>query len=264
MKRDVDLVSYLPPFLQEYDTYRATLDAENPEFKIVWDAGNRVLYNAFIETADEYGISRFEKLLKIYPSKEDTLESRRLRVQIRWFDELPYTMITLLEKLIMLCGKDNFTLEHNFSTGYTLTFSTCLTMPGQVDELDNIFRIMLPCNIIVHSRNMIPCAAIGNFYIAGGLCFTRKIEISNDARDKPKIKGAFNADGAAMVTGYTEISNDAMDRTEIKGTHSVNGVFMHTFKIEASNDFKENINLESPGKIAGGAALTEIISTKGE
>ena len=264
MIRDVDLVSYLPPFLAEYDTLTQTLKAENPEFRIVWDAGNRVLYNAFIETADEYGISRFEKLLKIYPSKDDTLESRRLRVQIRWFDELPYTLITLLEKLIMLCGKDNFTLEHNFSTGYTLIFSTCLALPGQVDELDNILKVMLPCNIIVKSSNQIPCAASGNFFVAGGLCFMHQIEISNDARFKPEIGGAFNASGGAMATGYTEISNDAKEAAEIRGTQSINGVFMHTFKIEASNSFKENINLETPCKILGGAALTEIISTKGE
>lgn len=264
MIRNVDLVSYLPPFLAEYDTLTRTLEAENPEFRIVWDAANRVLYNAFIETADEYGISRFEKLLKIYPSKDDTLESRRLRVQVRWFDELPYTLITLLEKLIMLCGKDNFTLEHNFSTGYTLIFSTCLTMPGQVDELDNIFKVMLPCNIIVKSSNKIPCTATGHFFIGGGLCFMRQIEISNDAKTTPNIKGAFNAQGAALVTGYTEISNDAKENTEIKGTNSVNGVFMHTFKIEASNSFKENVNLESPGNFSGGAALTEIITTKGD
>lgn len=61
MTREVDLVSYLPPFLAEFKEIAVTLKAENPEFVLVWNAAERVLQNEFIETADEYGISRFEK-----------------------------------------------------------------------------------------------------------------------------------------------------------------------------------------------------------
>ena len=88
-ERKVDLVSYLPPFVAEYKEINATLTAENPEFEIAWDAANRVLYNEFIATADEYGISKFEKILNIFPSVEDTLESRRARVAARWFTSIP-------------------------------------------------------------------------------------------------------------------------------------------------------------------------------
>ena len=59
MIREVDLVSYLPPYLQEYNQETvAALEAENPEFRLIWEASDRVLYNEFIATADEYGISR--------------------------------------------------------------------------------------------------------------------------------------------------------------------------------------------------------------
>lgn len=92
MIREVDLASYLPHFMQSYIEPVATLDAENPEFVLVWTGADRVLKNRFISTADEYGISRFEAILGIYPSDEDTLESRRSRVQSRWFQQLPYTM----------------------------------------------------------------------------------------------------------------------------------------------------------------------------
>ena len=89
MIREVDLVSYLPPFMAEYREVREALDAENPEFAIAWQAADCTLRNAFIETADEYGIGRFEQMLKIYPSGTDTLESRRRRVAGRWFRALP-------------------------------------------------------------------------------------------------------------------------------------------------------------------------------
>ena len=95
MTKTVDLVSYLPPFMADFKEISVTLEAENPEFVLVWNAADRVLQNEFIESADEYGISRFEKILNILPSTEDTLESRRARVQARWFNTIPYTMKSL-------------------------------------------------------------------------------------------------------------------------------------------------------------------------
>ena len=106
MVREVDLVSYIPMFIAEYKETNATLRAENPEFRAAWKAADRVLYNEFIATADEYGISRFEKLMQILPYDGDTLETRRLRVQSRWFSMLPYTWRMLLQKLTILCGGD--------------------------------------------------------------------------------------------------------------------------------------------------------------
>lgn len=103
MVREVDLVSYLPHFVARYQETSTTLIAENPEFQAVWKAADRVLYNEFLATADEYGISRFEKLLGILPLSGDTLEARRLRVQSKWFLALPYTWRMLLQKLTILC-----------------------------------------------------------------------------------------------------------------------------------------------------------------
>lgn len=136
MIRNVDLVSYLPPFIAEFQEINAALTAENPEFKLVWEAADRVLKNKFIATADEYGISRFERFLKIYPSVEDTLEGRRARVQARWFAFLPYTWRMLIERLISICGEHNFTLSKNFDY-YQIGLEVNLEEYGQVEELDH-------------------------------------------------------------------------------------------------------------------------------
>ena len=74
MIKEVDLVSYLPPFMQEYKALAQTLEAENPEFALLWEAAGRVRKNAFVATADEYGIGRFERILGIFPDKGETLE----------------------------------------------------------------------------------------------------------------------------------------------------------------------------------------------
>lgn len=114
MNREVDLLAYLPPFLQEFKENRETLEAENPEFVLAWNGADRVLKNEFIDTADEYGISRFEKILKITPQPNDTLASRRRRVLFRWFNKLPYTLKNFLERLKEICGESDFTVIKEF------------------------------------------------------------------------------------------------------------------------------------------------------
>ncbi len=154
MTENVDLVAYLPPFLKEFKEIAVALEAENPEFILVWNATERVLSNEFIETADEYGISRFEKLLNVFPSKEDTLESRRARVQARWISTIPYTLKMLTEKLITLCGDSDFEIVEEYAF-YRVVIKTHLELFGQVEELNNLLGYMLPANIVVLSENKI-------------------------------------------------------------------------------------------------------------
>lgn len=178
MNREVDLLSYLPPFLQEFKENRETLEAENPEFVLVWNGADRVLRNEFIETADESGISRFENILKITPSGSDTLEIRRRRVLFRWFNKIPYTLRYFLERLAAICGDSNFTVTKEF-LHYSIDITTRLEWPGQTAELDRLIEEMMPCNMVTVSINKIPCISTGNIYTAGTVCFVEQIEIAD-------------------------------------------------------------------------------------
>lgn len=108
MIREVDLVSYLPPFLAEYREIREALAAEDPEFQIFWEAVNRALCNVFIATADEYGISRFEKMLGLLPSREDPLEVRRTAVLLKFNANNKYTIRILRKVIATAAGKENY------------------------------------------------------------------------------------------------------------------------------------------------------------
>lgn len=176
MKRDVELVLYVPPYLQEYKEQVSILKTENVEFSLVWDAANRVLFNEFIETADEYGIARYEKILNILPSMEDTLDSRRSRIRTKWFTIIPYTMKMLLSKLVALCGENNFTVTKQFSV-YQIYIETDLEMFGQIDELERVLQAILPCNIVINTLNKIPCFIVGKVFAAGGLCSVAQITV---------------------------------------------------------------------------------------
>lgn len=179
MTREIDFASYLPPFMQVYKEPVEALKAEESEFQIIWEAADRVLKNRFIAAADEYGISRFEKLLGIYPTGEDTIESRRSKVQSMWFNKLPYTLRVLFRKLTVLCGDTDFTLTHDFDTGYTLTLETNLELHGQVEELEGMLDNLLPCNIIVSVENVISIQGAGECYACGGVSFAQDIYITS-------------------------------------------------------------------------------------
>lgn len=155
MVRNVDLISYLPPYLKTYKEQVSALQTENPEFILVWDGVNNCLYNHFISTADEYGISRYEKMMGITPIEGDTLESRRSRIQLKWINVLPYTMKVLVQRLNMLCGGSHYIISGNLYEDYTMTVTTYLEGVGQVDELNDLLNEMLPCNIVAHTINEI-------------------------------------------------------------------------------------------------------------
>lgn len=208
MIREVDLVSYLPPYLQEYNQETvAALEAENPEFRLIWEASDRVLYNEFIATADEYGISRFEKILNILPSKEDTLESRRARVQSRWFTKIPYTLKALISKLIALCGDSNFEITKDFLY-YKIGIETNLELFGQVEELEHIIETMLPCNMVVDSVNKIPCDADGVALWGGALSGAAAYFITNDSKETITANGSASHGGGIVNAVSVTITND--------------------------------------------------------
>lgn len=155
MIREVDLVSYLPPFVAEYKETDLTLTAENPEFVLVWKAADRALKNEFISTADEYGISRFEKILHILPSRDDTLEIRRARVQTKWFTTLPYTWKMFVQKVIGICGTD-YPVSITRVESYLIKLEAGIELQWQIESLINVVEKMLPCNMGIVIKNVLP------------------------------------------------------------------------------------------------------------
>lgn len=201
MIREVDLVDYyLPPFMQKYKEPVAALKAEEPEFQLIWKAADRVLYNHFISTADEYGISRFEKLLGIFPSSEDTLESRRERVQSRWFKSIPYTLKTLINKLVTLCGDRDFTIKADFSESYTMILNVSLSIFGQVDELNEVLSYMIPENIVVKVNNTLNYEQSAIIFEAGATVESKLFTITSQTEKEHELTGYVRSGSVVTTT----------------------------------------------------------------
>ena len=151
MVREVDMVNYyLPPYMQQYNEPVAALRAEEPEFTFVWKATDRVLLNKFISTADEYSISRYEKMLNIYPEETDSLELRRLRVQNKWSNAIPYTIRTLIRKLTQILGSQyDFAISGNLKS-YEFTLEVYTLNDSKNNELEYTLSVILPLNMVIN------------------------------------------------------------------------------------------------------------------
>ena len=260
MIREVDLVSYLPPFMLNYKETVAALEAENPEFIIIWKATDKVLYNHFISTADEYGLSRFEKLLGIFPTSDDTIESRRSRVQSKWFNTIPYTLTVLLQKLTVLCGDTSFVFTNNFKEGYTITLVTDLELYGQVEELEYIINTMMPENIEVDSRNNIPCRAEGSALFGGGICCINTFTVTNDFIETYGIRGNTLVGGGMVQTGMIQVSTDFIEHYSSAGAAAFGGGTVQTDTVQVSMDSVEQYTATGIAILGGGIVGTQKIT----
>lgn len=258
MIREVDLVSYLPPFIAEYKETNITLTAENPEFVLVWKAADRTLKNEFIATADEYGISRFEKVLHILPSCDDTLESRRLRVQSRWFTTLPYTWRMFVQKWIALCGENNFTVTKQFDF-YRIDLDVQLELFGQVEELERIIETMLPCNMVMDAKNTIPMKAEGVALAIGGVCLANSYLITNDWQEKKTVEGNILIESGISESEKWMITNDSRENMVVKGSAVHGAAAINTVNVVITEDFNERFDISGDGSVASGIVMAEHI-----
>ena len=74
--KEINLIDWLPRYLQEYREIKEIMSTENPEIEYLYKEIDITMDNQFIHTCNEKGIERFEKLLKIIPNTDDNLPGR--------------------------------------------------------------------------------------------------------------------------------------------------------------------------------------------
>lgn len=229
MIRDVNLIEHLPLFIQQFREIKHIMEAENPEFQLVIDESEKIKNNQFIESSDLSGISKFEKLLNILPSPDDTLESRVSRIMTRWNDVVPYTFKALVQKLVQLCDGLNFTINRDFNE-YKMEIITHLELSGQVDELQYLLGYMIPVNLELTSKNEIYCDSEYVQYFAAGMALCQTFELSD------AFKADFNVQGSSIIGG---------------------GI-IGSAQVTLSDNFNETVTVNGVGKTGSNASITEI------
>lgn len=175
MDREIDLLGYLPQYVQDYDEIQKIMEAEDPEFRFLAAESGTIRMNQFIESCDAAGISRFEDMLGILPSSEDSLETRIARVLLKWNDSLPYTWKKLLDKLDTLCGSGNYEASRDLDE-HTVYITSHL---DKVSVLEELLYYMLPCNLMTAITNILNCDAENVAAAGGGVSFAQSFYITD-------------------------------------------------------------------------------------
>lgn len=142
------LIHYLPYAIREFAEFQGITTGEQPEFELAWDAHEEVFVNQFVDTALDYGLSRWEKMLNLFPKATDTLESRRARIKAKLNNFTPYTIRAFAQMMDAISNGEFFDLSIEPGS-YLLSIFTRWTTRGQMDGLDYLIRHIVPCNIAI-------------------------------------------------------------------------------------------------------------------
>lgn len=145
--KKVNLADYHPSTVAESKEFIALAEAENPEFKLIYDAFNDIFTNEFIVTATLYGIAQWEKILDLYPYTDDTLENRRDAIIMALMSQLPYTYGKLEEILEGICGQEGYKIELT-PNDYSIKIGVSLGSKRTKDTVIDTMEKIIPMNLI--------------------------------------------------------------------------------------------------------------------
>ena len=109
--KQIDMMRKVPDVLKDVREIKALMHTENSEMNLLSTALALYLNNTFVDSADEYGIGRWESILHILPKLTDTLDERRFRVLSRNQRAASFTLRSLEQQLSTLCGPEGYTVE---------------------------------------------------------------------------------------------------------------------------------------------------------
>lgn len=191
---DRRLLDYLPPVLKDVLEFQAINAANEAEISLAWDATTLLLANQFLETADNNGVSVWERELRIHPKDTDSLELRKTRIKAMWNLELPYTIPWLKNWLTGLCGPTGH--EEKLS-GYTLNiqldYNALPNTESLATEILNMLLIVCPANMQV-----LMDSSLQSYGTVAHGAFT---QMSNTMDVWPRLVNELESQGSAAMTG---------------------------------------------------------------
>lgn len=101
-------IDYYPPVLQEVEEFKVIANIIDNEFERLSKANANLLKELFIDTAENEGLLRWEKMLNISVSDYNDFELRRFNILARFIFE----KTNIVESLNALIGEKNYSLNY--------------------------------------------------------------------------------------------------------------------------------------------------------
>lgn len=146
-ERDVCLLDLLPQIYHPIQDFQAMSNLSSEEVEELYSGVDYILDNAFINSASETTIAKWEGYLNITPNGTDTLDERKFRVLAKLNDNPPYTDRYLVNKLTELCGgTDNFRITRDY-LNYRLTIEISLNSIANTNTIAEVVASIIPANL---------------------------------------------------------------------------------------------------------------------
>lgn len=141
------LIDYLPPIVKKIRELQEICAAEQPNFDEAEKEIENILCRVFVSQADEKGIMRFEKVYRITPSPEETIEQRRVNILIRNIKR----NISLSEVLTILY---NYTVNIELDCDYNKD-EAIITLKDETTDIAIIYKALdeiAPLNVYIKEK----------------------------------------------------------------------------------------------------------------
>lgn len=148
-----EIKEYFPHILRDVYEFQALSDAESPYVKEAWENSDKILSEAFIESAGDYGLGRLEKLLGLITMDTYTDEERRFRILSRYNETPPITKYALMNLLDVLCGKGRYELIIEIEA-YSLHLKLALTSKHSLTLAKEMLDRLVPVNMTIEASLM--------------------------------------------------------------------------------------------------------------
>lgn len=146
-KQNGKLLDALPDVLQRVRDLARVCDLEQSSFDAAWLAVEQVLAEQFAAKCSDYGLKRWEKLLKITPRQGAEQDERMRTVLFRLNEQLPFTLSKLETLLDLVAPTDGYSIELDYAAR-EMVVQVSLVCKPVARLISEVLMRTVPANIL--------------------------------------------------------------------------------------------------------------------
>lgn len=144
----INTIQYYPPHIANIEEFKRIAKVYDKKLQLIWDHIDQMQTNRRFDEMDEAECGRWETMLNIKLTGEETLGDRRRNIKGIWTSGLPYTAKKFKEVLDAMIGPEYYLLDINRQKK-TLKVDLMLDVIMQDKYIYNLMRAMAPADMIV-------------------------------------------------------------------------------------------------------------------
>lgn len=259
MRDSINILKYWIKELRRVREFQELAKVWDIEFLRLYGGTQRTLNNFYIEYADEYGISRLEKVCGIYPDINDTLESRRARLYVYWNDKNPYTEEELISRLENICGKGNVEVISDYRN-FLIQIITHVGGYGIFDEVARMLDYFLPANLLLDLQNAIYGEGSTGIYCGVGTTTAMAYTVTNDVKADYPLENYLYTGFPLLIASEHKVTNDVEEEYTSNMALNAGSSMIHAVGALVTNDINSQVEL-SEEKAVGNTVSTSMVIT---